>query len=125
MASSSIPVLFESMKIKNDIYMDGGIVDNLPVEPIQNKCKKIIAVHVNPVGEEKNLKGIIKMAFRSFHLSVAAGVKFKKDDIDIFIEPLELKDFGLLDLNRGRSMFNIGYEEAKKILTQKKEGIRA
>ncbi len=125
LASSSIPVLFESAKINNDIYMDGGIVDNLPVEPIQDKCKKIIAVHVNPIGEEKNLKGIVKIAFRSFHLSVAAGIEFKKDNIDIFIEPLGLKDYGLLDLVKAKDMFDIGYAEAKKILTQKKEGIRA
>ena len=125
LASSSIPVLFESAKIGNDLYMDGGIVDNLPIEPIQDKCKKIIAVHVNPVGEEKNIKGIVKVAFRSFHLSVAAGVKFKLDNIDIFIEPLQLKDYGLLDLNKSREMFDIGYRHTKKILTEKKEGIRA
>lgn len=125
MASSSIPVLFESAKINNNIYMDGGIVDNLPVEPLIGKCKNIIAAHVNPIGEVKNIKGMVKIAFRSFHLSVAAGINSKKDNIDIFIEPMKLKDYGLLDLNKGKELFEIGYEEAKKILTQKKEGIRA
>ena len=120
LASSSIPVLFESAKINNETYMDGGIVDNLPVEPIQDKCKKIIAVHVNPIGEEKNIKGIVKIAFRSFQLSIASGIEFKKDNIDIYIEPSELKDYGLMDLNKAREMFDIGYNEAKKFLLKRK-----
>jgi len=125
MASSSIPVLFQIARVNGEVYMDGGIVDNLPVEPIKDKCRKIIAVHVNPIGEETDINGLVKIAFRSFHLSVAAGVSLKKDDIDLFIEPLELKDYGLLDLSKAKEMFDIGYDYTKKIINENKHVIPA
>ncbi len=125
MASSSIPVLFQTATVDGEVYMDGGIVDNLPVEPIRDKCRIIIAVHVNPIGEETDFKGIVKVAFRSFHLSVAAGIPLKKDNVDIFIEPLKLKDYGLLDLSKAQEMFDIGYDYTKKIIKENKHVIPA
>jgi NTE family protein len=38
-ASASIPVLFQPVIINNICYVDGGVLDNLPVRPIENKCK--------------------------------------------------------------------------------------
>jgi len=39
LASSSIPVLFKPQKINNTLYVDGGLTNNLPIEPIEQKCK--------------------------------------------------------------------------------------
>ncbi len=45
-ASASIPVLFQPVIINNIYYVDGGVLDNLPVRPIENKCKfAIIAIY--------------------------------------------------------------------------------
>ena len=36
-ASASIPVLFQPVKINNISYVDGGVLDNLPVYPIRKQ----------------------------------------------------------------------------------------
>ncbi len=123
-ASSSIPVLFTPIKINGSIYADGGIIDNLPVRPIKDKCRKIIGVHVNYTGPEDNVDSILKIAERSFHLSTGARIAEMAKKCDLFIEPDELKKYGLLDIGKGKEMFEIGYKEAKKMLEETKAGAR-
>ncbi len=44
-ASSSIPMLFGTTKIDDKYYVDGGYVDNNPMDPLlENKCDIILAV---------------------------------------------------------------------------------
>jgi NTE family protein len=47
LASCSIPVVFAPISIGKKQYYDGGVYDNLPVEPLlQTGCDKIIVVHL-------------------------------------------------------------------------------
>lgn len=120
LASSSIPVLFQPMEIDGSLYADGGILDNLPVRPIKDKCKKIIGVHVNYTGPEKEIESMLKIAERSFHLSTGARIAEMAKECDLFIEPSELRNFSLLDVSKGKKMFEIGYKEALKMLKESK-----
>ncbi len=48
MASSSIPVLFGSTSIDDEYYVDGGAVDNCPIQPLlDQECDIIIAVPID------------------------------------------------------------------------------
>lgn len=116
LASSSIPVLFKPQKINGKTYADGGLVNNLPLKPIQKKCKKIIGVNVNPLEQNPELDGIRNIAIRSFHISIANSVKHKKDLFDIYIEPKKLKEYGYFNVKDSREIFKIGYDEAKEVL---------
>lgn len=116
LASSSIPVLFKPQKINGKTYADGGLVNNLPLKPIQKKCKKIIGVNVNPLEQNPELDGIRNIAIRSFHISIANAVKHKKDLFDIYIEPKKLKEYGYFNVKDSREIFKIGYDEAKEVL---------
>ena len=67
-ASASIPVLFKPVIIDDIYYVDGGVMDNLPVSPIENKCSFIIGSSVNPTGYEKTVTSMVQIAERSFRL---------------------------------------------------------
>ena len=118
LASSSIPVLWQPYKLDGVEYVDGGITDNLPVKPIMDLCRNIYGVHVNPIGKMSKNKGLVSTALRSFHISVASGIEQKRRYFKLFIEPLELRKFGLLEVMKGREMYEIGYEEAKRNLEE-------
>lgn len=118
LASSSIPVLFQPYKIGSNYYVDGGITDNLPVHPILDVCHNIYGVHVNPIGKVSKNKGLVSTALRSFHISVASGIVQKKKYFELFIEPLKLREYGLLEVMKGKEMYTIGYEEAKQRLEE-------
>jgi NTE family protein len=116
LASSSIPVLFEPAKIDGITYVDGGATNNFPLEPIEDICKKLIGVHVNPIGKYDPSKGIMHMAVNTFHIMIAAGLEEKKKRLNYFIEPDKLKDYSYYDVKKGREMFDIGYDEAMEVL---------
>ena len=79
LASGSIPFVFKPVEIDGYKYVDGGILDNLPVEPLLEKCDKVIAVSISPLEETDDLDNLLKISARTFQMSVNAQNKsFKK-----------------------------------------------
>ncbi len=108
-ASSSLPILFEPVKIGKNLYVDGGLMDNLPVEPLLDRCDYIIGVEVNPLGKEVNLNNIVSISIRSFYLAVRSNVEARKKYCNVFIQPEGLKDVGLFELWKWKKAIDIGY----------------
>lgn len=115
-ASSSIPVLFSPAKIDGETYVDGGVTNNFPMEPLEGKCKKLIGVHANPTGNYDPNQGLLRMAINTFHMSIASVVEEKRKKLDYFIEPEKLRNYSYYDVKRGREIFDIGYEKAMEVL---------
>jgi len=118
-ASASIPVLFNPVIINNINYVDGGVLDNMPVKPIENRCDRIIGSFVNPVGNEEIISGITKIAERAFFLSMSKEIAEKIKKFDLFIAPTELKDYKILDPEKATELFEIGYKATLKKLKDK------
>ncbi len=108
-ASASIPVLFKPVVINNIHYVDGGVLDNLPIRPIEKQCKKIIGSFVNPVGYEETVVSLAQIAERVFMLNMSKEVIEKSGKFDLFIAPPELKKYKILDPEKAVEVFEIGY----------------
>jgi NTE family protein len=109
-ASASIPVLFKPVIMNSIYYVDGGVLDNLPVKPIENQCEVIIGSSVNPTGYEPVVKSLVQIAERAFFLSMAREIHEKSKKFNIFIAPIELKDYKVLDTEKALEVFEIGYK---------------
>jgi NTE family protein len=116
MASASIPVLFQPVKIGNVAYVDGGVLDNLPLKPIENYCHIKIGSFVNPVGYMEKISGLISIAERTFLLSMSKDVLEKSKRFDLFIAPPELRNFKLLDPEKSQELFQVGYDATREKL---------
>lgn len=115
-ASSTIPVIFQPEIINGNMYVDGGLLNNFPVEPLLNSCDVIIGVHVNPLNtqlKDFNLRSAIE---RSFHMSIAHTIKEKSMRCTVFIEPYELHRFHVFDIKHANEIFEIGYDSGMKEL---------
>jgi NTE family protein len=115
-ASSSIPVLFKPVIINKVYYVDGGVLDNLPIKPIENKCDMLIGSFVNPVGYEETTTGLITIAVRTFMLNQAREVEEKGKKFDFIVAPPELTKFGILEVEKADDLFEMGYEKTKERL---------
>lgn len=115
-ASSSIPVLFKPVIINKINYVDGGVLDNLPVKPIRNKCKRLIGSFVNPVGYEESISGLITIAIRTFMLDQTKEMVEKSKYFDLMIAPAELTKFGILETESADAIFEMGYKVTKSRL---------
>ena len=115
-ASSSIPVLFKPVIINKIYYVDGGVLDNLPIKPIQNKCNLLLGSFVNPVGYEESISGLITIAMRVFMLDQTKEMLEKKKYFDLLIAPAELTKFGILEVEKADEIFEMGYKQTKEKL---------
>ena len=116
LASAGIPGLFQVQYINGKAYIDGGVMDNLPVAPIKNDSRKLIAIHVNPLNSGGKYKSTFQIAERAFQLAIASDIERKKKMVDLFIEPKGLRKYGILDVKKAEEIYELGYKEAKKIL---------
>jgi NTE family protein len=108
-ASASIPVIFKPLVINNVQYVDGGVLDNLPIRPIENKCHFLIGSFVNPTGYEENINSLVHIAERTFLLSMSKEVAEKAKRFHIMIAPPELRNYKILDPEKSEEVFEVGY----------------
>ena len=109
--SASVPVIFEAVCYKDFELLDGGLLNNLPVEPLKNRYDLILGSHVNKINDrskhEKLNRG--ELIEKCFHLAIAHSVQKRSALCDIFIEPL-LAGYGMFDMKCADDIFALGYE---------------
>jgi Predicted esterase of the alpha-beta hydrolase superfamily len=109
-ASASIPVLFQPVLINDVYYVDGGVLDNLPLKPIENSFRYLIGSFVNPVGYMEKCSGLINIAERTFMLSMTKEINEKAKKFDLFVAPHELRNYKILDPEKAKELFEVGYK---------------
>jgi len=114
MASSAIPVIFSPVEIDGKHYIDGGITNNLPVEPLVGHCDKIIGLHCNPVDKDYDTGNMKELLERTFIITINGNIENRKKVCDLFLEPYELKSYGAFDFAKARDIYQVGYDYALK-----------
>ena len=114
-ASSSIPFVFKPVQINGHKYADGGILQNLPVAPLVSLCEHIIAINISPVEETDDLNSLVKVAARTFQLTVNAQTKASERMCSLFIEPSGIRNFDIFDLKKADQLFEMGYYHVTKM----------
>jgi NTE family protein len=114
-ASASIPVLFSPVEINGELYVDGGLFENLPVNPLLDKCDILIAVNVMPVNLNGKLDSITDIAVRTFQLKTIVNAEELKAKADIFIEPTGIEKYNILNTKYSQELYDLGYNYCKNL----------
>ncbi len=109
MASTCIPGIFEPILIGDRYYVDGGILNNLPVEALEKECEYIIGVNCNHLPESQNVQNIKRLIERTVIMSMNYNVYSRKTKCDYFIEPKGLAEFGVFEIKSANAIFETGY----------------
>ncbi|OIQ30008.1 MAG: phospholipase [Bacteroidetes bacterium MedPE-SWsnd-G2] len=114
-ASCAIPPVFSPVEINNNLYCDGGILNNFPVEPLENHCDVILGSFVNPVAPIQNsdITSSIKLLYRAYHIGMDFNDIEKFKNCDYVFAPSEVKTIGALDTKAIDKAFEMGYKFAK------------
>lgn len=109
-ASASIPIVYEAFEVEGEQYVDGGVMQNLPVEPlIMENCSIIIGVDVISTTKRLEITGLSKILERTLTLTIMQSTKQWADKCDFVIKP-DLQDYTILDFDKAHELFDIGYE---------------
>lgn len=110
-ASQCIPLVFKPQKIGNYLYVDGGVLNNLPVEPIRNQCEILIGVNVIPITKLDKLNSMRDVGFRVLNLTLMQNMVERLKLCDYVITPAT-EDFSIFDINKAKLIYDMGYEAA-------------
>ncbi|MGC4128566.1 MAG: patatin-like phospholipase family protein [Bergeyella sp.] len=117
-ASCSVPGVTTPYIIGNELYSDGGVLNNFPADIIKNECGKMIGVFVSPPQdvELKDLTTIKSVVSRSYDLLSYRTELHKFSYCDWFITSKKLSKFGMFERKAEvlDEIFQIGYQAAKE-----------
>lgn len=114
-ASCSVPLVFKPVEIKGQLYADGGIFDNMPVEPLKKAgCDVIIGINVMPnvaVAKEE-VSSVLSIGMRVFDLMIYNTTQKNFSDCSVLIQPEEVHQFNIFNFNHFDDFFRFGYDAA-------------
>ncbi len=115
LASCAIPLIFAPVEINGVPYIDGGVLDNFPVEQIQHKCHNIIGSYLgNPGIVDKNeINSKLKITTRANQLLMYSAAKYKFEKTNFTLE-YQLQEYGYFDQKKMEEIYNVGYDFASK-----------
>jgi NTE family protein len=112
-ASCSIPAVFNPSSINGNLYVDGGLLYNLPARCIRNQCDFLIGSHCNEISQEFDSKNLKKVIERSLLIAVYANTQQSKTLCDISIAPPDMDRFTVFEIEKAQEIFNAGYQFTK------------
>lgn len=120
-ASCAVPVVATPYQIGDDLYNDGGILNNFPADVLKYASRKIIGVYFSPQQQVQasELKSMLDVTSRAYDLMTTQAELSKMTNCDWFINPVELQKYKLFETKQARmdEIFQIGYEAAKESYT--------
>ncbi len=123
-ASGAFPSLFQPVIIDDQILIDGGIVNNYPIDELKSRGMDfIIGVDVqDELADRKELISAPDILFQINNFRTTRDMKIKSKQTDIYIKP-DIKDFNVISFSEGAQIIEKGklaaiqHEEALKRLS--------
>ena len=138
-ASIAIPGVFPPVIIDKNIYVDGGVMDNLPIETMYQKpVSHIIAIalsvqtphlveietiptawdiFINKITKKRRfrLPSMSTILINSLTLNSVQKQATSKSQVAIYLE-MDLRSFGFLDWSKWKQLIDKGYQQTKDYL---------
>jgi NTE family protein len=113
-ASASIPFIFTPVAIGTRRFVDGGIINNFPVEPLSGLCDVIIGVHASPLSRAGSgeFDSTFAVTQRALEIGMYHASKRKFHHAALVLEPAELAGYSTFDTRRHKEIVEIGYRAA-------------
>jgi len=126
-ASCSLPGIFTPVAMENTIYMDGGLLNNMPTNALkQAGADFIIGIDVisNNHTDMFKHKDVFSVLWRSWQISIEAHMKMKDEQADIVIMP-EIRNINAFDITKKHELLKAGEEAAEAVMPQLLEKMKA
>ncbi|MCF8399053.1 MAG: patatin-like phospholipase family protein [Bacteroidales bacterium] len=118
MASTCIPGIFKPVEINAKMLVDGGIVENVPINTTMKMgAEYVIGVDLNSKHKYDKPDNILDVIMNSFHFLMQQSDKLQTKDADLLIKP-DLSSFNRSDINQIDDLIEKGYEDSRKVLKE-------
>lgn len=124
MASTCLPGIFNPVEIDKQLLVDGGIVENVPIDTLRSMgADYIIGVDLNAEHKYEKPGNIIDVLINSFHFTMMAASRLQTEEADLLIKP-DLSEFSRSDTSKISELIEQGYRDAYRVLENKFDKIK-
>lgn len=115
-ASASIPGVFEAVQKNDAYYLDGGILNNLPAQPIRAQCRAVIGVDVLPYLTPKQMTRPIHAITSCLRGIQKVNAEPGRAQCDHVIEVFALEQNHEFNFEAYQKIYKRGYKDAKEYI---------
>ena len=123
-ASASIPGVFEAVKLNDMFYVDGGLLNNMPSQPLSENCEIIIGVDVMPHKVPEKLSKPIDTLVFAVRAMQHQNSKHGHTFCDFLIEPQAIMDFHEFSFDSYQAIYQYGYSAVTKYIVAHPEMLK-
>jgi NTE family protein len=116
LASSSIPGVFKPVMIEGKMYIDGGVLNNFPIEPVREDCDFIIGSSCNHLPAVDKIVNTRKLIERAAIMSINSDMEQKCQLLDVLIEPEGMGATSVFDVKKTEDIYWLSYDAALRKL---------
>lgn len=122
-ASCSIPGVFQPVNHQDRLLVDGGVVDNIPIDVAREKGADIvIAVDIGENVANFNINNLVDVVLQATNIMFSENVKYKAKDADVLIRPA-VGDISMLDFTQKKRCMLAGIEATQRAMPEIKRKI--
>ncbi len=110
LASCSMPMVFTPTEIDGRWYVDGGVLNNFPIEPLRGRCDVVVGHYASPLRKvtPSDLDSVVAVSERALEVGMHVTAKPKFQECEVMLICPELGRYGLFDTRHHREIFEIG-----------------
>ncbi|HUL60033.1 MAG TPA: patatin-like phospholipase family protein [Anaeromyxobacteraceae bacterium] len=124
-ASSAIPGVFEPVVHQGKMLVDGGLVDNVPIDVARAKgADLVIAVDISENVGNTSIKNVLDVMLQATNILWSEGTARARRDADVLVSPA-VGDIGTLDFSQKKRAMQAGMDAARKAVPQIRAAIEA
>lgn len=118
-ASGAIPTLYNPVEINGRLFIDGGVVNNYPVEELKSRgVDFIIGVDVQDgLKNREQLKDVTAVLSQINNFSMIEKMDGKRSLTNIYIKP-DVKGYSVVSFDNGSEIIKKGTEKAMTYINQ-------
>lgn len=122
-ASSAIPGVFEPVLLDGKLLVDGGVVDNIPVDVAREKgADLVVAVDISEDVGNVNIKNLVDVLLQSTNIMFAVNVAHARGAADVLVAP-RVGGIGMLDFTQRKQAMDAGIVAARDAVPRIREAI--
>ena len=120
-ASASIPGIFDAINDNETYYVDGGLLNNVPAQGLEDYCQTIIGVdvlpHIPPTIFNKPIDALATSVRAMQHQNSIEG----RDLCRFLIEPMAVEKYHEFSFEAYHEIYHYGYSAATKYIVENPE----
>ncbi|WP_041453518.1 patatin-like phospholipase family protein [Anaeromyxobacter dehalogenans] len=124
-ASSAIPGIFEPVGHMGKLLVDGGVVDNIPIDVAREKgADVVIAVDISEDVGNTSIRNALDVILQATNIMFAENVAHRKQGADVLVQP-DVRGVGMLDFTQKKRCVQSGIDAARAAMPRVRAAIEA